>query len=60
MITAAEIVAAASEQAEQLDPDRFAAEATRSSAVVVDVREAEERLGSCCTATVVPARPWRP
>jgi rhodanese-related sulfurtransferase len=52
MTTAAELVAAASEGVEHLDPDRFAAEAARPNTVVVDVREAEERLGGTIAGAV--------
>lgn len=50
--TAADLVAAAGEHIEQLDPERFATEAARPEVVVVDVREADERLGGSIAGAV--------
>ncbi len=45
MTTAAELVASAKETVENLDPAAFASEAERDGSVVVDLREADERVG---------------
>lgn len=52
MPTTAELVASARGRIEELDPARFAAEAARPDAVVVDLREADERLGGTITGAV--------
>lgn len=44
MTTTAELVAAARTRVEELDPNHFASEAERPDTVVIDLREAEERL----------------
>lgn len=55
MTTADELVASARDGVEQLDPGRFAAEATRLDVVVIDLRESEERLdGSITGVTHIP------
>lgn len=55
MTTVAELIRSACEHVEELDPERFAAEAARADAVVVDVREADERLeGTIRNAVHVP------
>ena len=45
MTTAAELVASAKDGVENLDPAAFAAESEHHDAVVVDLREADERTG---------------
>lgn len=55
MTTVAELVTSAREQTEELDPEGFAAEAARADTIVVDVREADERLdGTIRSAVHVP------
>ena len=52
MTTTAELVAAARGRVEELDPHRFAAEADRSEAVVIDLRESDERLSGTIPGAV--------
>jgi rhodanese-related sulfurtransferase len=52
MTTSAELVASARGRVEELDPQDFAAEAARPDTVVVDVREADERLDGTITGAV--------
>jgi rhodanese-related sulfurtransferase len=52
MITSAELVAFARGRIEELDPQGFAAEAARPDTVVVDLREADERLDGTITGAV--------
>jgi rhodanese-related sulfurtransferase len=52
MSTITELVASARGRIEELDPAGFAAEAARPDTVVVDVREADERLGGTITGAV--------
>jgi len=55
MTTIAELVASARSRIEELGPEAFAAEATGPDAVVVDIREADERLdGTISGAVHVP------
>lgn len=54
-MSAADLVAEAKASIENLDPDRFAEEATRDDVVVVDIRETEERHdGTIAGAIHVP------
>jgi rhodanese-related sulfurtransferase len=52
MTTIAELVASARGRIEELDPEGFTAEAARPDTVVVDVREADERLDGIITGAV--------
>ena len=52
MTTIAELVASARGRIEELDPEGATAEAARPDTVVVDVREADERLDGIITGAV--------
>ena len=52
MTAIAQLVASARGRIEELDPEGYAAEAARPDTVVVDVREADERLDGIITGAV--------